>query len=188
MSFQPPTAPMPNPHGSSPTKLRRRRNPMRWAIYVLGALFAGFIILTVAVLAFIPDEAYTTTTAATVTVTAEGETKTVTITPEPETTTVTKNVTITPKPKTTTITVRPEPEVRTETKTVTVAPPAADTGGVDVGAGTGGGADMDAPPAVAPYPNCQAVRDAGAAPIRAGEPGWSSSLDADGDGQACGGD
>lgn len=76
MSFQPPTAPMPNPHGSSPTKLRRRRNPLRWVIYVLGALFAGFILLTVAALAFMPDEAFTATSTATVTVTTEGETKT----------------------------------------------------------------------------------------------------------------
>jgi Excalibur calcium-binding domain len=35
------------------------------------------------------------------------------------------------------------------------------------------------------YPNCSAARAAGAAPIRLGEPGFRSKLDADGDGIAC---
>ena len=35
------------------------------------------------------------------------------------------------------------------------------------------------------YANCSAVRAAGAAPIMAGEPGYSSKLDRDGDGIAC---
>lgn len=35
------------------------------------------------------------------------------------------------------------------------------------------------------YPNCRAVRDAGAAPIREGDPGYSRKLDRDGDGVAC---
>lgn len=35
------------------------------------------------------------------------------------------------------------------------------------------------------YPNCAAARAAGAAPIRAGEPGYSRKLDRDGDGVAC---
>ena len=194
MSYQPPTDPVPVPSGSSPTKLRRRGGRFRWVLYVLGALFGGFILLMVAALAFMPDEAFTAPTAtatATVTVTTEGETKTVTITPEPEKTTVTKNVTITPKPETTTITVRPEPEVRTETKTVTVAPPAggSDAGaGAGAGTGAGGGAPVEAPPAVAPYPNCTAARNAGAAPLVPGSPGWNPRLDADGDGQACGND
>jgi len=38
---------------------------------------------------------------------------------------------------------------------------------------------------VAPYENCDAVRAAGAAPIRDGDPGFSASLDGDGDGFAC---
>ena len=45
------------------------------------------------------------------------------------------------------------------------------------------------PPAPAPaavfYANCAAVRAAGAAPIRRGQPGYSSKLDRDGDGVAC---
>ncbi|MEO8282379.1 MAG: DUF1524 domain-containing protein [Pseudarthrobacter sp.] len=40
-------------------------------------------------------------------------------------------------------------------------------------------------PAAAYYANCAAVRAAGAAPIRAGQPGYSSKLDRDGDGVAC---
>ncbi|WP_243400090.1 GmrSD restriction endonuclease domain-containing protein [Arthrobacter glacialis] len=53
-----------------------------------------------------------------------------------------------------------------------------------------------APPAMVPaaplvqapdvfYKNCSAVRAAGAAPIRAGQPGYSTKLDGDGDGVAC---
>lgn len=40
-------------------------------------------------------------------------------------------------------------------------------------------------PAAAFYANCAAVRAAGAAPIYAGDPGYSSDLDRDGDGVAC---
>ncbi|RSS31204.1 excalibur calcium-binding domain-containing protein, partial [Streptomyces sp. WAC08241] len=35
------------------------------------------------------------------------------------------------------------------------------------------------------YANCAAVRAAGAAPIHAGEPGYSRRLDRDGDGVGC---
>lgn len=38
------------------------------------------------------------------------------------------------------------------------------------------------------YKNCAAVRDAGAAPIRRGDPGYRSALDRDGDGEGCAGD
>ena len=40
-------------------------------------------------------------------------------------------------------------------------------------------------PATAYYANCTAVRQAGAAPIYAGQPGYSRKLDRDGDGVAC---
>ncbi|MGY3380905.1 hypothetical protein ACVWYS_002862 [Arthrobacter sp. TE12231] len=40
-------------------------------------------------------------------------------------------------------------------------------------------------PAAAYYANCTAARQAGAAPIYAGQPGYSSKLDRDGDGVAC---
>jgi hypothetical protein len=40
-------------------------------------------------------------------------------------------------------------------------------------------------PAAAYYANCTAVRQAGAAPIYAGQPGYSRKLDRDGDGVAC---
>lgn len=42
-----------------------------------------------------------------------------------------------------------------------------------------------APPVSASYTNCAAVKAAGAAPIHAGEPGYSTKLDRDGDGVAC---
>ncbi|WP_237219958.1 excalibur calcium-binding domain-containing protein [Sphingomonas arenae] len=35
------------------------------------------------------------------------------------------------------------------------------------------------------YANCSAARAAGAAPVRAGDPGYSRKLDRDGDGVAC---
>jgi hypothetical protein len=35
------------------------------------------------------------------------------------------------------------------------------------------------------YENCDAARDAGAAPVLVGEPGYGSHLDRDGDGVAC---
>ncbi|MCC9195318.1 excalibur calcium-binding domain-containing protein [Arthrobacter sp. zg-Y820] len=38
------------------------------------------------------------------------------------------------------------------------------------------------------YPNCTAVREAGAAPIHPGDYGWQDRLDRDGDGVACDGD
>ena len=43
------------------------------------------------------------------------------------------------------------------------------------------------PPAPAPvyYPNCDAARAAGAAPLYRGEPGYRPKLDRDGDGVAC---
>lgn len=46
-------------------------------------------------------------------------------------------------------------------------------------------APAPAPPASVYYENCTAVRAAGAAPIHAGDPGYSRKLDRDGDGVAC---
>jgi hypothetical protein len=40
-------------------------------------------------------------------------------------------------------------------------------------------------PSAAYYPNCDAVRAAGKAPLRKGQPGYRSALDRDGDGFAC---
>jgi hypothetical protein len=40
-------------------------------------------------------------------------------------------------------------------------------------------------PAGTAYPNCAAARAAGAAPLHRGDPGWSDSMDGDGDGIAC---
>ncbi|MYR98569.1 MULTISPECIES: excalibur calcium-binding domain-containing protein [unclassified Streptomyces] len=45
--------------------------------------------------------------------------------------------------------------------------------------------DDDAGGAYTYYKNCTAVRAAGAAPIRRGEPGYASHLDRDGDGVGC---
>lgn len=193
MSYDPPTAPIPT--GSSPApKLRKRPGGcLGTGVKILGLLFAGFIVLTVAALAFAPDSAFDTP-AETVTVTVPGEDRTVTITPSPEKTTVT----VRPSPEKTTVTrtvtASPEP-APTVTRTVTVAPPQEDA--EDPAPAREAPAPRQAPPAprqdpappapapVAAYANCQAVRDAGAAPIYAGQPGFSSKLDRDGDGVAC---
>jgi len=45
--------------------------------------------------------------------------------------------------------------------------------------------EQPAPPAAVSYENCTAVREAGAAPIRRGDPGYASHLDRDGDGIGC---
>ncbi|WP_083629596.1 excalibur calcium-binding domain-containing protein [Sphingomonas koreensis] len=49
--------------------------------------------------------------------------------------------------------------------------------------GSGGGRNSFT--AADSYPNCAAARAAAAAPIRAGDPGYSRRLDRDGDGIAC---
>jgi hypothetical protein len=81
----------------------------------------------------------------------------------------TAEVTVTASPKpAATVTVRTTKTVRT---TVTVKS--------DSGSGTSGGGSS------VYYANCSEVRAAGAAPIYRGDPGYSSSLDRDGDGVAC---
>ncbi|MFJ8972532.1 MULTISPECIES: excalibur calcium-binding domain-containing protein [Streptomyces] len=52
------------------------------------------------------------------------------------------------------------------------------TSGGSGGSGGGGGGSVS-------YANCTAVRDAGAAPIRTGDPGYGRHLDRDGDGVGC---
>ncbi|GAB2511919.1 excalibur calcium-binding domain-containing protein [Nocardia heshunensis] len=47
------------------------------------------------------------------------------------------------------------------------------------------GAGLVVPAADVYYKNCTEARDAGAAPIRKGEPGYRSALDRDNDGVAC---
>ena len=113
--------------------------------------------------------------------------------PEPPTPTVTETVTST---KTTTV------KASTITTTVTETAPAADLGQEVVEPAAVEGysepqvnvpqqfaAIPEPAPAVAPaqtyYANCAAVRAAGAAPLYAGSPGYSSKLDRDGDGIAC---
>lgn len=93
---------------------------------------------------------------------------TTTVAPAPETVTV-----YAPPPTTTTTPYVPEPApvyvAEPEPVYVPPAPLAA----------------VPAPPAYVSYANCTAVRAAGAAPIYAGEPGYSSKLDRDGDGVGC---
>lgn len=58
--------------------------------------------------------------------------------------------------------------------------PTYDNDGTTGGSGGSGGSDDGVY-----YKNCTAAREAGAAPIRRGEPGYRSALDRDGDGIAC---
>jgi hypothetical protein len=53
------------------------------------------------------------------------------------------------------------------------------------GSGGGGNDDDDDDGGSVYYENCDAVRDAGADPIYAGDPGYGSHLDRDGDGVGC---
>ncbi|MFD9552186.1 excalibur calcium-binding domain-containing protein [Nocardia salmonicida] len=68
----------------------------------------------------------------------------------------------------------PPPPVVVPVPTTTVALPAPRVAPVPVPA-----------PASVSYPNCKAAKAAGAAPLRRGDPGYSSDLDRDGDGVAC---
>ena len=66
--------------------------------------------------------------------------------------------------------------------------PRVDAGADDTGSGDTGSGDAgpdDAPAAQEPFANCDAARAAGAAPVRRGDPGYSSRLDGDGDGIGC---
>ena len=107
----------------------------------------------------------TTTPTATATVAPTTTAPTTTLAPAPET------VTVYAPPPTTTVPYVPEPApvyiAEPEPEYVPPAPAAA------------------AVPSYVSYANCAAVRAAGAAPIYAGDPGYSSKLDRDGDGVGC---
>lgn len=168
MSYQPPTAPMDS--GSSPAqKPKKKRGCLGCGLLILGLIVALFIGSAVIAAIFGSDEEPTTpepTTTVTATPSATPE-PTPPPAPDPDPTTVPPPPPP-PEPEPEPVEPEPVPEVPE------VVPPAP--------------VDPVAPPAVAPYPNCEAVRDAGAAPIRPGDPGWNPELDADGDGQACGRD
>lgn len=109
------------------------------------------------------------------------------ITPVTTTVTVTSTLTTTERPDTTTVTstVTAEPET-------TIAEPVEPSVDMDANVAPAAVAAIPEPasvPAPAPaatyYQNCTAVRAAGAAPLYAGSPGYSSKLDRDGDGVAC---
>lgn len=90
-----------------------------------------------------------------------------------------------------------EPEPTEEPTTEEPATEAAETEAADAGGdsngdgdsgGSGGGGnddDDDDGGGSVYYENCDAVRDAGADPIYAGDPGYGSHLDRDGDGVGC---
>lgn len=97
------------------------------------------------------------------------------------TATVTATETAMPEPAATvtvlaTRTVTAEPAVDTDTRSDTESDTGSATGS-DEGSGSGGD-DVY-------YQNCTAARAAGAAPVRAGDPGYGRHLDRDGDGVGC---
>jgi hypothetical protein len=114
-------------------------------------------------------------------------------TPTPATVTVTVTVTPPAPPPAPAPTTGTTTETVTETATQTATATATVTETVTPPPVSAPDPDPDPPsvpdvaeqPSVAPYPNCDAVRAAGADPISAGEPGWSPDLDRDGDGVAC---
>lgn len=63
-----------------------------------------------------------------------------------------------------------------------ITDPGASGGDSGSAGGQGGAAPLSG---TVSYPNCDAVRAAGKAPLHRGDPGYSSSLDRDGDGVAC---
>lgn len=166
MSFSPPAAPGPNPYTGPPApppgrpKWTRKRVllPLLAVLFFLGVAVGG------------ADDTERTKNAAAA---KPGPAVTVTATASPEPA-VTETVTAFPEPAPTV--------TKTKTVRVTVAPAADDnddsggSGGSDTG-GSGGGSTY--------YANCTAVRAAGVAPIRTGDPGYGSHLDRDGDGVAC---
>lgn len=118
-----------------------------------------------------------------------GSTDETEITPVTTTVTVTSTLTTTERPDTTTVTstVTAEPET-------TIAEPVEPPVDMDANVAPAAVAAIPEPtpaPVLAPapaatyYQNCTAVRAAGAAPLYAGSPGYSSKLDRDGDGVAC---
>lgn len=110
--------------------------------------------------------------------------------------TITQTTTVTPPTKTVTETITPTPEIEPTTAESTSETP--EQAAIDVDTNPAA-VDVDEPqrfasipdraptpaPAATFYQNCAAVRAAGAAPIYAGSPGYSSKLDRDGDGVAC---
>ena len=151
-----PTMTMPSPPRPI-SQQPKRKHPVRNTILaVFGALFA---LVVIGLIAGPPEESPTPQQAvappATVTVTEQAV----------ETVTVTETVTL---PAPAPVTVYVEPEVTATPERVPEPPPAY------------------VPPAgSAYYENCTAARSAGAAPLYAGDPGYRSGLDRDGDGVAC---
>lgn len=119
-----------------------------------------------------------------------------TSTPSPKTTTAPRQSTTTPGPTTTiapsTVVPPPEPEtvyarppVPTTTQYVPAPTPVYVAEPEPVYVPPAPLVAVPEVPSAVSYANCTAVRAAGAAPIYAGEPGYSSKLDRDGDGVAC---
>lgn len=102
--------------------------------------------------------------------------------PSPSTTTVTETSTST---QTVTSTVTAPPATQTVTSTVTVDSGTRSTGSSGVSGSTARSTSTSGGSGAVSYPNCDAVRAAGKAPIRRGEPGYAPKLDRDGDGIAC---
>lgn len=102
------------------------------------------------------------------------------------TTEVTATTTIQAEPTTATVTVTTDPEIQTETVTV-AGPTVTVTATSEVFGIVGGGEDRgdDDGESNVYYKNCTAAREAGAAPVRLGDPGYAKHLDRDGDGVGC---
>lgn len=127
----------------------------------------------------------TTTTAASMTTTRPTTTTPATTTLAPTTVATTVPATTVPASTAAPTTMAPPttravPTTTQAPSTTTTAPPTTRTLATTT---------TTAPTATEPYyANCDAVRAAGATPIRRGDPGFRSGLDRDGDGQACGQD
>ena len=77
-------------------------------------------------------------------------------------------------------------EQATTSRTGTSSSSSSSSGSVSSGAGSASVAEPEPQvSASASYANCSAARDAGAAPVRVGDPGYGRHLDRDGDGVGC---
>ncbi|WP_240805788.1 excalibur calcium-binding domain-containing protein [Streptomyces sp. BPSDS2] len=91
---------------------------------------------------------------------------------------------------TVTVTATPEPaptvtKVKKVRVTVTAAPPEPEPAKKPVARDDASGSSGGSGGTSAYYKNCDAVRAAGVAPIRSGQPGYGRHLDRDGDGVGC---
>lgn len=177
------------PRSEDPLGKQEINGYLKW-----GGIGAGLLIIIGLASSCGGSDAETIVETETVTVTAGPVASTVTTT---ATTTVTTEPTITPLDNPAIVPQEPVEQPEPGVDIGAGAPVEQPEFGTDIGAGAPDAAiqqsaqffapapEQPAPAQSAYYPNCAAARSAGVAPLYAGDPGYSSKLDRDGDGIAC---